>query len=39
MGTDQLSLREGGGAILKNWKKLGIFNLRKSDGILMKFHI
>ena len=39
-GTDLLCLRElGGRLILKNLKKLGIFNLRRSDQILMKCHI
>ena len=29
----------GGGLILKNKKKLRIFNLRRSDRIFMKLHI
>ena len=36
-GTDLPSLGELGGGF--NSKKLGIFNLRKSDRILMKFHV
>ena len=38
-GTDLLSLGELGGVNSKKQKKLGIFDLRKSDRILMKFQI
>ena len=37
-GTDLLCFGGvGGGLVLKIRKKLGIFNLRRSDRILMKF--
>ena len=41
-GTDPLSLGElggGGRLILNKLEKIGIFNLRRSDQILMKFEV
>ena len=39
-GRDLVCLEElGGGLILKNSKKLVIFNLRRNDRILMKFEV
>ena len=38
-GRDPLSLGEFGGLILNKLEKCGIFNLRRSDRILMKFEV